>query len=87
MARLLKERGAPPGLLHLLDEVGRLPQTSDADFSARIHDAHAGHPCFPRPPPSILSIQAIHNPIPNQIPLHLATQPPFSGRRLDGFFF
>jgi len=40
-----------PGLLHLLDEMGRLPKATDPDLCKRLHDSHAGNPFFPRPDP------------------------------------
>ena len=46
-----KERGVAPGILHLIDEVCRLPKTTDQELNERLHAAHAGHACFPRPDP------------------------------------
>ncbi|KAL1504450.1 hypothetical protein AB1Y20_010856 [Prymnesium parvum] len=49
-----KERGAPPGLLHLLDEACRLPRSSDVELAKRFHDTHGGstpHANFPPPDP------------------------------------
>ena len=43
--------GNAPGLLNLLDEVGRVPKQTDADFCNRVHQVHTGHPHFPRPKP------------------------------------
>ena len=39
----------PPGLLHLVDEMCRLPKCTDLDLNARFHDTHATHPHFGRP--------------------------------------
>ena len=39
----------PPGLLHLVDEMCRLPKCTDLDLNARLHDTHATHPHFGRP--------------------------------------
>lgn len=47
----LKERGKPPGVLHLLDEVGRLPNQTDDDFAKRVLATHAGSDCLPRTDP------------------------------------
>jgi len=44
-----KGSGMQPGLLHLLDEVCRLPRTTDLELNKRFHDVHAGNPHFPRP--------------------------------------
>jgi len=46
-----KERGLPPGILHLIDEVCRLPKTTDTELINRLHTAHAGNPFFPKPDP------------------------------------
>jgi len=46
-----KERGKVPGLLHLLDEMGRLPKATDPDLCKRLHDSHSGNEFFPRPDP------------------------------------
>ena len=46
-----KERGAPPGLLQLIDEVCRLPKTTDTELADRLHAAHSSSPFFPRPDP------------------------------------
>eukprot|EP00908_Phaeocystis_cordata_P006627 Transcript_17247.p1 GENE.Transcript_17247~~Transcript_17247.p1 ORF type:complete len:996 (+),score=558.03 Transcript_17247:53-2989(+) len=46
-----KERGKTPGLLHLLDEMGRLPKATDPDLCKRLHDSHSGNAFFPRPDP------------------------------------
>jgi myosin heavy subunit len=47
----LKERGKPPGVLHLLDEVGRLPNQTDDDFAKRVLATHASSDCLPRTDP------------------------------------
>ena len=58
----LKERHAPPGILHLLDEVGRLPSQTDADFNTRIRQVHSGNMHFPKPKPQDIkmSFKVLH---------------------------
>lgn len=48
-----KERGKAPGILHLLDEVGRLPNQTDDDFAKRVNNTHAGSSCLPRTDPRL----------------------------------
>ncbi|KOO25227.1 myosin-like protein [Chrysochromulina tobinii] len=57
-----KERGVAPGLLHLLDEMCRLPKTTDAELAERLHSAHVGNAFFPKPDPRRLkdSFRILH---------------------------
>ena len=50
-----KGAGVAPGLLHLIDEVCRLPKTTDVELNQRLHDAHAGNAFFPRPERKLLT--------------------------------
>jgi len=43
----LKERGKAPGILYLLDEVGRLANQTDDDFNKRVHETHDSAACLP----------------------------------------
>lgn len=44
-----KGPGVAPGILHLIDEVCRLPKTTDTELVQRLHDTHTGNTFFPRP--------------------------------------
>ena len=38
-----------PGILHLIDEVSRLPKTTDVELTKRLHEVHSSNAFFPRP--------------------------------------